>query len=429
MMCVALALITLGVGPTSATRQALDIIPTHSFPFLTSTTPARGGSTATFTRAGASIGVVSPSTLVYESVGANTAAITMSLDPDSTLPGVGDGTGVALSEAVQYVLLQNKAIDDVAWSDVGTPVVTANQRTDPFGSLTCDSVNDNSAAAVEGRSQAVTIAANTTWWTATAWVNCLAGHTAELDIALTDGAGCTPVAGDAGHTCDGGLTKIVVSVQNAGCETATVSLHPAGDLDSETGESDYCYVQLYNEPFESGRETAVSTAAVDLAVDALSYSSVAMDDTGTVCGWVWPSYDSTNDMGVWEWDNDPTAAWRFEIGTGRILQFSSSSIADGMSTVSTTTISDQTWTHVCATWSQADASTAIYKNGVEVSYSGTPDRTWTAAAVYGTALSFGVSKTRTDGELVLSRYKYWAGRQLSAAKVKALYAREVGAYP
>jgi hypothetical protein len=53
-------------------------------------------------------------------------------------------------------LLRGEEICNAAWSDVGTPGCLSDQFAGPWGTTTMDSITDNAAGAVEGRSQAIT---------------------------------------------------------------------------------------------------------------------------------------------------------------------------------------------------------------------------------------------------------------------------------
>lgn len=107
------------------------------------------------------------------------------------------GVGIGSFPAATNVILDSEEIYAGAWADVGTPVKTGNIGAETAPDYTrsdVDSLQDDSAAAFEGRSQAVTIATQAKY-TFSVWMKTTTGTKARLTIA---GTGNT--AGDI--TCD-----------------------------------------------------------------------------------------------------------------------------------------------------------------------------------------------------------------------------------
>lgn len=62
------------------------------------------------------------------------------------------------------VALRSQELGNAAWTDVGSPIVTSNSTIAPDGTLTADTIQDDSAVAGEARRQTITIANDSTSW-------------------------------------------------------------------------------------------------------------------------------------------------------------------------------------------------------------------------------------------------------------------------
>lgn len=427
---VALALVTLGTGPASPARQPLLLVPTHQWDFQTadSVVSQRGGTTGTFARAQADSRITAD---VFASVGVDTASITEVLGANvggERSFSSNTATGYRAQIATTYELLGSTAMDGIVWQNLGTPVVTADATADPFGANTAELIEDDSAAAEEGRTQSVTITANTSTWTATVWVGCASAHTAGL--TLTIGAATTTLLG----TC-GNWEKWMVSVANPGTETtATVKLSPAGTTVGNTGSTFYSYAQLYNSPYERLGEIAVAGAALTRSKEVLEYSSLSPNsftDT-TWCGWVWlmelPTTGSEIPLVSWGGTLGAVVpSWELSVDSDGDLRASITGIADTSTTETVDSVVASTWAHVCAAWTDG-TDFEFYINGTLTTYT-THDETWTALSNFGTVTGFlQGSDERVVGTAVLSRVKMWTGRKLLPGQIRSLYNREAHHY-
>ncbi len=416
-----------------AAVQPLTIVPTHRWDFLTDTSSQRGGSTATFTRATISSRI--NSSRAYETVTSGTAVITLARGNDYRLPSVSDdATGVHIGEAVTFDLLANLTVDTAPWANVNTPVVTANQAADPFGNTTCDRIQDDSAATVEGRSQTLAgVLSPDEVVTASVWVRCDSGHTVSLRLELTGGD--TAVVVTDNETCGvGNLIKMVATATNNNTAVdntdATVYLYPTSMTPADTGTADFCYPQFYQEAFETIREEIQTVGTSAINAESLTYSSVSYPVNGTACVWWWGGY-AGGGAALFSWDSTQDARWVIQAdGT---LDFTNAALADGAKVTSTTTVTSitptATWSHICAAWIDGSQMN-FFINGSEVSYNGgTLDETWSTGGSYGTTFAMGQAPGGSiQGGAILSRAKLW-NRTLTSGQIRSVYLREQGKYP
>ena len=116
-------------------------------------------------------------------------------------------SGISVESSRTSPLLRSRELNNVAWSDVGAPTTTGDNAVNRNGTLTADTIQDNSAAAFEGRQQTVTVTA------ATAYV---------LSCALKAGTATTARLSNDGTTCDfTGLSSSTWTV--ASCADASSS--------------------------------------------------------------------------------------------------------------------------------------------------------------------------------------------------------------
>lgn len=140
------------------------------------------------------------------------------------------------------VVLRSEEIDNAAWTDVGTPAVTANSWDFGFGSAIGETLTDDDAAAIEGRTQ--TVATTTTGsWTLSCYMQSGSATTATLTVNVTGGSGsascaltglstttqrksCTVTAGAgvtalAGQVRVGNANAVTGSIKAGGCQLET----------------------------------------------------------------------------------------------------------------------------------------------------------------------------------------------------------------
>lgn len=397
-------------------------VPDHAWDFTTTdvTDSTKGGTTDSFARTGTTSRIQGSSLGSMASVADATGSITAALDSDGTLPGASAPRGLHLSEAVTFGLIfRGLEIDNAAWSDLSSPTVTANVTTDMFGAATFDSIDDNAAGAVEGRTQTFSVSGTNTY-KASAWTTCGAAHSVDFTLALS-GGGCTPIVSTTTFTCSGILTKVTATVTNDGvCDTGTVTLRGTQDVASQTGECRYTYVQAYSEDHQSIVDVEVAGSTVTHGAESITFSSLAPGDTGTLCTWYWPNTEGGKEN-LFEWAG--ASNFLLSINDGASGQLGATVIDVATSaTVTSTTFTERSWNHVCFTWAAA-SGVSIYMNGAVASYGNAPDD-FTAAQDYGTTFRIGPAAIDGLGEVVYSRVKFWVGRELTAVQVKKLYNRE-----
>lgn len=108
---------------------------------------------------------------------------------DTDADGVFETPVLLLERAATNVALRAEEIDHAAWSDVGTPVVTADAAEAPDGATTAETIEDNDAASVEGRRQTVTIANDSTSWCFSVFVkkDATSSTIMAIQLSLTGG--------------------------------------------------------------------------------------------------------------------------------------------------------------------------------------------------------------------------------------------------
>lgn len=179
---------------------------------------------------------------------------TGSLVPANRLCVTRGGTTAAQGSFVQSTL-RTEELDNASWADVGTPTVTANSIVSAGGTLTADTINDNDAAAFEGRSQSVTVTAAAAY---TMSCYAKAGTLAKIRLSL-DGT-----TGDTTSLSSSSWTR--VSVTDASTSGVSVSAQVlAGTATTDTGTT---YVWGCNltpgsslRPYIPATSAAVTTAA------------------------------------------------------------------------------------------------------------------------------------------------------------------------
>lgn len=179
---------------------------------------------------------------------------TGTLLPNNRLCVARGGTTAAQGSFVQS-LLRTEELDNASWADVATPTVTANSIVGAGGTLTADTIDDNNAAAFEGRSQSVTVTAAAAY---TMSCYAKAGTLAKMRLSL-DGT-----TGDTTTLSSSSWTRVsVTDVSTSGVSVSAQVL--AGTATTDTGT---IYVWGCNvtpgsslRPYIPATSAAVTTAA------------------------------------------------------------------------------------------------------------------------------------------------------------------------
>lgn len=401
--------------------------PTHRWDFSANANPQRGNSTATLA-SGLSTDVISNSTLLFAQVGDNVPAISTVLSASGSqyvLPTATKTAGIRITEAVTYQLRNAHAVDASPWADVGTPILGVDVGPDPWGGTTGDSVQDDDAGVVEGRSQAQAITNDSTRWQASTWARCGTSHLVDFTLALTGG---TPVTTTTTFTCNSTIKKVTAEATNnsSGNVTATVTVRGTQDVASQTGTATYAFTQLYNEAFISLAEPSVGASA-DVTYDAtlLSYATVDHIDTGTICEWVNTSGHDTSSVPLWEWTAGGLSFGMLINSSDQVEVVADTAGADLLA-VSSLTITRRAWTHVCVIYDRANGIADIYINGTLDSSPTNPAEVWDSTA-FGTTFRIGQNKAAVRGDTIHAGLYYYAGRQYRSGP-RRLYASGYARY-
>jgi hypothetical protein len=131
------------------------------------------------------------------------------LDPiaiQHDMPQWGQHGEVTAVETVTNLLTYSEQFDNAAWTAITTKVLTANTDAAPDGTLSADTITDNSAVAWLGAGQTVTVANDSATYAASVYVKKTSGGTAAtfgMNINLTGG---TPVSSNPRLNTDTGAT-------------------------------------------------------------------------------------------------------------------------------------------------------------------------------------------------------------------------------
>lgn len=390
-----------------------------------SATPEIGGATPTFARATASTTYNTSDQVAAVSTGVPTI-----IRPLTFTSGVGTfdtagATGVRLGEAVVAVALNNEVLTAANWPAFGTPVRTQDAVVAPDGATTADRLEDDSAAGQEGAQQDVTIADDSTIWTATTWVLCTSAHDVQLALLLTGGV--TPVTTITTAACSTTWQRLAASATNntTGNVTATVRVLATDATVSNLGIAEFWRPQLYNENTDVLVDVATAGAAVTVNQEDLSYDAVVVGDVGTLCTWVWMNSNDANTRYVAQWNDVAGAMYRFTFDSTSRPTMETMKLADNMAVTTNQAATDETWNHICWQWNAGLTTQPVpYLNGVATTILITPDHTFSAGGSYGTVLDMTAS---TAGERILSRTVFY--RQVIApAYMVRLYNRDSALY-
>ncbi|MDO8632671.1 MAG: LamG domain-containing protein, partial [Phycisphaerales bacterium] len=284
---------------------------------------------------------------------------------------------------------------------------------DPAGGTNACSLTDNAAGSVEQLVQDVTVAADSTTWTATVWVRCpTTTQTVGLGMDLFGFANNIVTA-----TCSPTWTRLVSSQANNGAiTTARIHLYPTDTTAASEGTAQFWRPQIYNKAFAVPLDPAVAGTAVTTNLDALSYSQAHPGDKGAVSAWVrWNGTGVNHTITMW----DSTHDFEFILASTGALRLRSLSLANNVDVVASTTLAVETWGFVTATWDQTTSTARLFLNGVEVSYS-SQDQTWTSGGTFGSALSVGGASGATTMHGFISDLRVF-NQALSPQQVRASF--------
>ena len=136
-------------------------------------------------------------------------------------------------------LLHSREFDNVAWSMIGTPVITPNAAAGIDGAMVADTIEDDNVSSAERIHQTVTIPADSTWWSLSVHVKKDADETRFPELAIDMGGGvfvwvmfntetgALAVRSSGGTHNEyvrsrGDYWKFVVSLQNNGARTSAI---------------------------------------------------------------------------------------------------------------------------------------------------------------------------------------------------------------
>jgi hypothetical protein len=360
--------------------------------------------------------------------------ITAGLDANGQLLAL-KRTGYYANQSTTFKGIQNDGL--LGWTATNV-TKTTSAATDPGGTLIANNLNDSSGAAVGDETRVVTVAADLTTWTMSAWVRCATPHTARIAEQISTGGSCVPTTNTNTFTCGTAWQRYTESLSNNNCTSLTLHLDPTDSTAGSTGDIDVWRVEAWNSGIDVLKEPSVGAADITIAADALSYPNVSVTDTGTFCTWFWPGGCPNANVGtppegfIAYWDN--THDWDFQVAGGCstvTLDLAAIGVANPLDTRSTTTMSVQGWHHACAAWDQPSSSAKLYIDGAEVTY-GVHDQAWTAAGTYGTTMLIGDDTAAAcitcKAHGIISHFRYYQNRQLSDSDIRRVYLSESGLF-
>ena len=196
--------------------------------------------------------------------------------------------GLLVEASRTNVNLQSANLANGIYSNVGTPTVTANTTVSPDGTTTMATIQDTSAAALEGRSQTVTVTAGQSY---TLSVFVKAGTLSAVTVSL-DGttATCTSLSATTSTRC------IVTDASASGA--AIVASVTAGTVVSDTGS-----FKAWGQQVEQGNYASsyIPTGA-GTATRAGESSQFALPTFSTAAGFslsMRSTSPATHEGGVW----------------------------------------------------------------------------------------------------------------------------------
>lgn len=217
--------------------------------------------------------------------------------------------GLLLEGQRTNVILRSEEIDNAAWNDGGTPIVTANDIEAPDGETTAEKIEDDNGASAEHRRQDVVVANDSTTWAGSVFVKkALTGAAVVvLRVELNGGTSkraelfVDPILGTSIANADvvnstvedyGDWWRVWLSVANnsSGNTSLRFALFPAGRptgdiaaavlVNSATGTNHFWGAQGENANFLSSYIKTVGSSVVRNA-DALTYTLLWLGDAIT----------------------------------------------------------------------------------------------------------------------------------------------------
>lgn len=392
-----------------------------------------GGFVAGFLRTGDSVRNKRSTGFVAAVSGDNVAAIGSPLLSSALQTNKADG--LWLGPTISFLPVDSDAID--TWTDLATPIKTANAVAGPNGANNADRIEDNDGAAAEGVTHTAAVAATTDIYVATVWYHCTSGH--NVMLSLTIGAGRT----DTVAACSTTWKKMRVAQAGDGATlSATITISPARDtfLDiASTGIAEFWRVALWrfgsaDTGWVSDADAATVAVAVDVNADRMDYSGGFQPPLsgGTLCVWMNAMEYVADTYHLFSWDStDDFSVGIVEGATDRIQVDINTSSDDGQVNSAGVTIVNNAWHQVCVTVAEvaaADNRLSIYLDGAEVTYN-TTDRAWTdGESTYGTNMGVGGTEGASKGiNGYVSRPEIWQ-RELGAGTILSIYDRELSFY-
>ena len=186
------------------------------------------------------------------------------------------------------VNLQSANLADAVYANVGAPTVTANTTVSPDGTTTMATIQDNSAAALEGRSQTVTVTSGQPY---TLSVFVKAGTLSAVTVSL-DGttATCTSLSATTSTRC------IVTDASASG--VAIVASVTGGTIVGDTGT-----FIAWGQQVELGNyATSYMPTGAGTATRAVDSAQIAMSGFSTATGYslsMKSTSPAINEGGVW----------------------------------------------------------------------------------------------------------------------------------
>lgn len=214
--------------------------------------------------------------------------------------------------------LQSEDFSSASWTNINTPVITANSDVAPDGNTTADTIQDDDAVSAEGRAMTVTVAADTvvrcgsvfvkkdtttTRFVALHFVVSATRSAVSLNTSTGAISNYIVTAGSsfAGVQDVGNYWRIYCGAANDGvATTAKIEIYPAHgtalglDNATATGSAVFWGAQIEDGPFPSSY-IPTTTVAVSRTDDVLSYPTSGVMSLGTSSGSVFMEY-APNDV-------------------------------------------------------------------------------------------------------------------------------------